>query len=106
MDNFQQQNRIYGSTELLIELASTVPGEYLSGLLSTRIIGRAAPAIISGLWVERLKPPFDVKVVNRVRDESLGTVFFDPLVEVLRKEVLLVLVIFNKIVLHRFFLNA
>ncbi|MFB6228897.1 MAG: hypothetical protein ABEH88_10110 [Halobacteriales archaeon] len=28
---------VYGSTELLIELASTVPGEYLSGLLSTRI---------------------------------------------------------------------
>jgi len=46
------------------------------------MIGRAVPAITSGFWVERLKPSFGVEVVNRVRDESLETALFDPLVEI------------------------
>jgi hypothetical protein len=68
--------------------------------------GRPPAAVLPGFWIEGIKSAFGVEVVNGVRDESFQAVFLDPVRDVLREEVLLVLVIFNKIMTHRRILST
>jgi hypothetical protein len=63
--------------------------------------GRPPAAVLPRFWIEGFEPAFGVEVVNSVRDESFQAVFLDPVRDVLREEVLLVLIIFNKIMAHR-----
>jgi hypothetical protein len=65
-----------------------------------RVEGRPAAAVLPGFWVEGFQLPFGVKVIDGIRNESLQTVFLDPVRDVLREEMLLVLVVFNKIMRH------
>jgi len=70
------------------------------------MIGRASPAIIPRLWIEWLKAPFAVEVVDGVINVPFETLFFDPVTEVFWKEMLLVLIIFNKIMCNWYILDT
>ena len=58
---------------------------------------RSISVFVSFLWVEWVQPILFIKVVNGVGDESFETVVFDPLREILRKEVLLILIVSDEI---------
>jgi hypothetical protein len=47
--------------------------------------------------VERLQPVLLVEIVSGIRDKSFEAVFLDPLADVFRKQVSLVLVISDKV---------
>lgn len=61
---------------------------------------RSAPVFVSFLGIERLQAVVLVKVVDGIRNETFETVGFDPLGEILRKEVLLVLIVSDEVGCH------
>jgi hypothetical protein len=61
------------------------------------MVGRPPTVVLPWFWVEWIEPPFAVKIINSVRDVLLETVLRNPVGEVLRKKMLLILIIFNKI---------
>jgi hypothetical protein len=59
-------------------------------------------AIFVGLrWIKRLEQVVIIEVVDGVRDEAFETVLFDPLGEVFREEMLLVLIVLDEVGSHR-----
>jgi hypothetical protein len=70
------------------------------------MVGRPPAAVLPGFWVERIEPPFAVKVINGVGDVLLETVLCNPVREILWEKMLLVLIIFNKIMRHRRMLHV
>jgi len=65
------------------------------------MILRSTAILVSLRWVERFEPVLVVEVVDGVRDEAFETVLFDPLGEIFREEVLLVLIVVNEVGGHR-----
>src|SRR5699024_11104007 len=55
--------------------------------------GRPATAVRPIFWVERIEPVLVVEMIDNVGDVAFETVLFDPLRDVLRQEVLLILVV-------------
>jgi len=62
---------------------------------------RPPAAVLPWCWIEWIEAALGVEVVDGIRDESFQAVFLNPVGDVLREEVLLVLVIFNKIMIYR-----
>jgi hypothetical protein len=71
-----------------------------------RVEGRPPAAVLPRFWVEGIESAFGVKVIDGIGDESLQTVFLNPVGDVLREEMLLVLIVFNKIMRHGQILGA
>ncbi|MFB6227171.1 MAG: hypothetical protein ABEH88_01060 [Halobacteriales archaeon] len=75
---------LYGSTELLIELASAVPGEYLSGLLSTRIgpslgggaVGAFLTTLIIGAILIAVVPDYAQSTMTSMAREPVGSFLY------------------------------
>ena len=67
--------------------------------------GRPPAAVLPGFWIERFESTFGVKIIDRVRDEPFEAIFLNSVGDVLREEVLLILVIFNKIMAHKLILT-
>jgi hypothetical protein len=61
---------------------------------------RSAPVLVGLLRVERFEAILVVEVVDSFGDELFKTVLSDRLREVLRKEVLLVLIVSNEVARH------
>ena len=59
--------------------------------------GRPPAAVLPRLWVDGIKSAFGVKIIDGIGDESLQTVFLNPVGDVLREEVLLVLIVSIKL---------
>lgn len=64
------------------------------------MILRPATVLVGFLGVERFQPTFFVEIIDSVRDEPFETFLFDPLREILRQEVLLVLIVSDEVGCH------
>jgi len=64
------------------------------------MVGRPPAAVLPGGWIERLEPSLGVEIVDRIRDEPFETIFFDPVRDRLRQEMLLFLIGNEKIIRH------
>jgi hypothetical protein len=64
------------------------------------MVGRPPAAVLPWFWIERVEPTLGVEVIDRVRDVSFETVLLDPVSDRLRKEVLLILIVPQKIIRH------
>jgi len=62
--------------------------------------GRPPAAVLSWVRIEWIKPTLVVKIINNIRNVAFEAIFFDPLCDVLRQEVLLILVVSDKIKRH------
>jgi hypothetical protein len=62
-----------------------------------RVEGRPPAAVLVRIWIEWFQSTFLIQEVDRIRDESFETVLFNPLRDVFWKQVLLILVVFNKV---------
>ncbi|MEF8863901.1 MAG: hypothetical protein V5A29_19470, partial [Haloarculaceae archaeon] len=49
------------------------------------------------VWIKRIEPTLIVEIIDRVRDEPFKAVLFDPVRDRFRKEVLLVLVVWEEL---------
>jgi hypothetical protein len=67
--------------------------------------GRPPAAVLPEFGIEGFESAFGVKIIDRVGDEPFQAIFLNPVGDVLREEVLLILVIFNKIMAHRLILT-
>jgi hypothetical protein len=63
--------------------------------------GRPPAAVLPFLWIERIEPTLVVEMIDDVGDVPFEAILFDPLREVLRQEVLLILVVLDKVRCHR-----
>ena len=59
--------------------------------------GRPATVVRPIFWVERIKTALVVKMIDNVGNVAFEAILFDPLCDVLRQEVLLILVVSDKI---------
>jgi hypothetical protein len=64
------------------------------------MVGRPPAAVLPWVWIKRVEPTLIVEIIDRVRDEPFEAVLFDPVRDRYRKEVLLVLVVSEKIIRH------
>ncbi len=62
---------------------------------------RSASVFVGFLWVKWLQPVLLVEVVDSVRNKLFETIVFDPLREVLRQQVLLILIVSDEVGRHR-----
>ncbi|WP_273837363.1 hypothetical protein [Halococcus sp. PRR34] len=62
--------------------------------------GRPATAVRLLIWIERVEAAFVIEMIDDVGDVGFEAVVFDPIRDVLREEVLLILIVSNKVRRH------
>jgi hypothetical protein len=62
--------------------------------------GRPPAAVLPVLRIEGIKPALVVEMIDDIRDVAFGAVLFDPLRDVLRQEMLLILVVLDEVERH------
>jgi len=63
--------------------------------------GRPATAVRPIFWIERIEAALVVEMINDIGDVGFEAILFDPIRDVLRQEVLLILIVSNKVRCHR-----
>jgi hypothetical protein len=67
--------------------------------------GRPATAVRPIFWIERFKSALVVEMIDNVGDVAFEAILFDPLRDVLRQEVLLILVVSDEVGRHGWILT-
>jgi hypothetical protein len=62
--------------------------------------GRPSAAVLPIVWIEGFESTLVVEMIDNVGNVAFEAIFFDPLRDVLRQEVLLILVVVNEVGCH------
>ncbi|MGN8213120.1 hypothetical protein [Halococcus salifodinae] len=67
--------------------------------------GRPPTAVLPIVWIEWFEPILVVEMIDNVGDVAFEAIFFDPLCDVLRQEVLLLLIVSDEVGGHGWILT-
>lgn len=67
--------------------------------------GRPSAAVLPWFWIEGIESALVVEMIDNVGNVAFETILFDPLRDILRQEVLLILVVSNEIERHGWILT-